>query len=301
MPEKLTFLNMFSAFHPDAALESELADVLVNSASIHARERTLEAVLECPRPLEALLPRLERELAAAYRLNSARLTVQAVPESALPVWEDAPPPPPQEASPVWEEAPPPVWEQDAPPAPECLPPEDDVFARTEAMREEALKAAIKARGNGPGPQNKTIYGKISKKKITAISEIELDMGAIVIEGQVTAVNHREMKKRQAWVISFDVTDFQNSVRISRFMAGDTGQPIVDKVKPGMRVRVQGTPSFNQFEGEIVLEPAGVVELPPLPPRPDTAPEKRVELHLHTRFSAMDALPDNTAAVFFVEE
>ena len=297
MSEKLTFLKMFSAFRPDAALTAELADVLVVCAAIDAKARTLEATLECPRGVEALLPRLEAELAAAYRLSSARLTVQAAPESSLPVWEDAPPPPPEgEAPPVWEEAPPPIWEQEAPPVPECAPREDDVFARTEAMREEALKAAMQARGGAPGPKSKTLYGKISKKKITAISEIELDMGAIVIEGQVTAVNHREMKKRQAWVISFDVTDFKSSVRISRFMAGDTGKPIVDKVKPGMRVQVQGTPSFNQFEGEIVLEPAGVVELPPLPPKMDNAPEKRVELHLHTRMSAMDALTDPKAVV-----
>ena len=138
-------------------------------------------------------------------------------------------------------------------------------------------------------RNKTIFGKVTKTKATPISEIELDLGTILVEGQVTAVNHREMKKRGAWVVSFDLTDFQSSVRVSRFMAGDQGKPIVERVKPGMRLQVQGVPSFNQFEGEVVLEPAGVVELPPLPPRADNAPEKRVELHLHTTMSAMDAL------------
>ena len=276
MAEKLPFLNMFTALRPDAALASALSEVLVLSAEIDAKARTLDAELEGPQALGALLPRLEAELAAAYQLSGAKLRLQAAAQNAPPVWEDAPPPPPEEAPPVWGEVPPP-------------PEEDDVFARTEAMREEALKAAMAARGGGNAPQNKTIYGKITKKKVTPISDIELDMGAILVEGQVTAVNHREMKKRQAWVISFDITDFKNSVRISRFMAGDTGLPIVDKVKPGMRVQVQGTPSFNQFEGEIVLEPAGVVELPPLPKKKDKAPEKRVELHLHTCMSNMDAL------------
>ena len=307
MSEKIPFLNMFAAFHPDAALRSELEGVLVSSAAIDAKARTLTAELECPRELGALLPRLERELAAAYRLSSARLTVQTPAESArdLPVWEDAPPPPPvEDVPPPWEQEPPPVKEEAAPPArspefvpePPAAPSQDDVFARTEAMRRSALEEALKARGAATGPKNKTIYGKISKKKLVPLSEIELDMGAIVVEGQVTAVNHREMKKRGAWVISFDITDFQSSIRVSRFMAGDTGKPIVDKVKPGMRLQVQGTPSFNQFEGEIVLEPAGVVELPPLPPRMDNAPEKRVELHLHTRMSAMDALTDAKAVV-----
>ena len=68
MSEKLSFLKMFSAFRPDAAFAAELADVLVVSAAIDAKARTLEAVLECPRDLGALLPRLEMELAAAFKI-----------------------------------------------------------------------------------------------------------------------------------------------------------------------------------------------------------------------------------------
>jgi DNA polymerase-3 subunit alpha (Gram-positive type) len=291
MSEKLSFLTMFSALRPDAALAGELADVRVVSAAIDAKARTLTALLECPRSLEALLPRLERELAAAYGLSGARLTLQAQEPAPLPVWEDAPPPPPEEdVPPVWETEPPP------PPEPPEAPPQEDVFARTEAIRAQAMKEARQTKGSAPTSGTKTIYGKISKTKLTPIPEIELDMGSIVVEGQVTAVNHREMKKRQAWVISFDVTDFHSSVRVSRFLPGDTGLPLVDRVKPGMRVRVQGTPSFNQFEGEVVLEPTGVMELPPLPPKEDSAPQKRVELHLHTRMSAMDALTDPKAVV-----
>ncbi len=278
MAEKIPFLNMFAALRPGAALAAQLGDVLVVTAGIDGKQRTLDAVLEGPQFLGARLPRLETELAAAYRLTAASLRVQATTQDDLPVWEDAPAPPPEQPSaPMWEQLP-------------DEPGQEDVFARTEAMREQALKEAMQARGGSKSEsKSKTIYGKISKKKITPISEIELDMGSILVEGQVTAVDHREMKKRQAWIVCFDVTDLKSSVRVSRFMAGDTGKPIVDKVKPGMRVQVQGTPNLNRFDGELVLEPAGVVELPPLPPKMDTAPQKRVELHLHTCMSNMDAL------------
>ena len=61
MAEKLPFLNLFAAFRPDAALSAQLSEVLVLSANIDARARTLDAVLEGPQSVGALLPRLETD------------------------------------------------------------------------------------------------------------------------------------------------------------------------------------------------------------------------------------------------
>ncbi|MCD7927442.1 MAG: PHP domain-containing protein, partial [Oscillospiraceae bacterium] len=304
MAEKPLFLTVFSKCPPKPKWAAALAGTRVLSANIDGRARTLTAVLEGPEELAGLLPQLEGALTAAYGLRRARLTLSPAEEGTEelpPPPADADAPPPAEDPPPWGPAPP--KQVQPPPEQTRQPPKqaqkspsgsDSVFTRTEAMREEALKKAVKQRGSAGG--SKLIYGKISKKSAVPISAVELDMGAVLIEGQVTAVNHREMKKRQAWVVCFDVTDFESSIRISRFMLGATGKPIVDRVKPGMRLRVQGNPSFNQFEGEVVLEPTGVMELPPLPSRQDTAPKKRVELHLHTRMSMMDALTDPKAAV-----
>ena len=51
-----------------------------------------------------------------------------------------------------------------------------------------------------------------------------------------AVEHRELKKRNAWVISFDITDYTSSIRVSKFMPGDEGTPIVNGVKVGMHLK-----------------------------------------------------------------
>ena len=86
MAEKLPFLNLFHAYQPDAELAQWLCDVLVLSANIDATARTLDAELEGPYSLGALLPRLESELAAAYRLSGARLNLRPIDEKEPVMW-----------------------------------------------------------------------------------------------------------------------------------------------------------------------------------------------------------------------
>lgn len=111
-----------------------------------------------------------------------------------------------------------------------------------------------------------------------------------------AVNHKELKKRNAWVVNFDMTDYTGSIRVNRFMEADQAKPLIDAIqKPGKWLRVQGFISFSRFENDIVLEPLAV-QAAEAPVRVDTAPEKRVELHLHTTMSMMDALTKTGEAV-----
>ena len=42
------------------------------------------------------------------------------------------------------------------------------------------------------------------------------MGMVVIEGDVFAVDNRELKKRGAWVVAFDLTDYTGSIRVNKF-------------------------------------------------------------------------------------
>ncbi len=153
----------------------------------------------------------------------------------------------------------------------------------------------------PAPPKKRkvrpIFGKIgAKKKTVSIGELELDMGNVLIEGDVFHVGHRELARRKAWVVCFDVTDYTGSVRVSQFMDGDVAKPIIKEIRVGQHVQVQGRLTVSRFDGDVVLEPYGISELPKPEPRKDTAPEKRVELHLHTKMSMMDALCDAKEAV-----
>ena len=185
-----------------------------------------------------------------------------------------------------------------------------LFEETERIRREAMKSmpavtdaaspAQKIGGSRPQQQapqqtGDLFYGKPFHGEKVPIRDLNLDMFRVVVEGKVFAVQHRELKKRNAWVICFDVTDYTGSVRVNQFMEADKAKPILENVQVGMWVRIQGKMTFDRYDNEMVMQPNSIQKLK-APKREDTAPEKRVELHLHTTMSSMDALTDTAAAV-----
>ena len=59
--------------------------------------------------------------------------------------------------------------------------------------------------------------------------------------------------------------------------------------------IQGRLNIDRFYGDMVLEPTAVTTADKAT-KQDTAEEKRVELHMHTRFSTQDALTDPAALI-----
>ena len=150
--------------------------------------------------------------------------------------------------------------------------------------------------SGTATVNDCVFGKPFKGTATPMKELNLDMGSVVVEGRVFAVDHKELKKRNACVISFDMTDNTGSVRVKRFLENHEAKPILEQVKVDSVLKVQGRITVDKFDNEMVLNPYSIT-LGSMPKRVDTAPgEKRVELHLHTTMSNMDALTDVKAAV-----
>ena len=142
----------------------------------------------------------------------------------------------------------------------------------------------------------TFYGKPFRGNAVAMKDMSMDMGTIILEGKVFAVDHKELSKRNAYVVKFDMTDNTNSIRVSRFLEAREAKPIIENVQVGSVLRVQGKLIEDRFENDMVLKPYAIMP-GSLPKRKDLATEgKRVELHLHTTMSNMDALTDTAAAV-----
>ncbi len=174
-----------------------------------------------------------------------------------------------------------------------------LFDATEKIRTNAvvsLPKTVVSEEKAKIAAPETIYGKLFKGKAVAMQELSLDMGAVIVEGKVFSVEHKELSKRNAWVINFDMTDNTSSVRISRFMENKEAKPILDAVKPGSVLRVQGKLLVDNYTNETVMKPFAIMP-GTMPKRQDTAPgEKRVELHLHTVMSNMDALTNTKEAI-----
>ena len=175
----------------------------------------------------------------------------------------------------------------------------------ESMR-DSMMVKLPSATSSPGKQNQkasapvsageTFYGKPFMGTAVSMKELNMDMGTIIVEGKVFAVDHKELKKRNAYVVKFDMTDNYGSIRVSKFMEAGEAKPILENVKEGAVLRVQGKLIEDRFENEMVLKPYAMCP-GSMPKRKDTAEGlKRVELHLHTTMSNMDALTPTGAAV-----
>ena len=283
MPEaqKIPFLKLFSAWRPGPELTAMAGEYLVTRAVIDKHTRSIRAQVECAvPPAEKLRRTIERSIALAYRVERVELEMSAPADAPAPT--AAEPPAPEQPAPAQRPTAPPVEDEAA-----------AAFRRTEEIRRKALESLKTARPaekkTAKDGKGKLLYGRHEiKKEPIPMSSLELDMGAVIVEGDVFAIEHRELKKRGAWVVSFDMTDYTGSVRINKFFPGDEGKPLVEGVKKGQHLYVQGKLNIDRFTGDMVLEPYAVME-GHKETRADTAPEKRVELHLHTNMSAMDAL------------
>ena len=157
----------------------------------------------------------------------------------------------------------------------------------EAPKKDAPAAAV---------ATDVIFGKPFRGNVVPMKEIDLNMGNVIVEGKVFALDHKDLPKRNAVVVKFDVTDNTSSIRISRFMEKREAEPILKDVQVGSVVRVLGRLMIDNFTNEMVLKPNAIM-VGSMPKRKDTAPgEKRVELHLHTVMSNMDALTNTKAAI-----
>ena len=178
-----------------------------------------------------------------------------------------------------------------------------VFKQTEELRSKTVTAVVAQRPKQqPTPAKKrtsdetTFLGKPIKGEPTDIGKLDLDMGGVVINGKVFSVHHKELTRRNAWIINFDVTDGTGSITVSGFYENKQAEPLLQNIKEGKYLLIQGKLQIGKFSGELELKPFAMAEGIPKPAREDRAEEKRVELHLHTRYSTMDALTDVSGAV-----
>ena len=177
----------------------------------------------------------------------------------------------------------------------------ELFEAMERLRSEmiadmpAAAAAPQKDSSAPAP-GETIFGKPFKGVVTPMKDIDLNMGNVIVEGKVFAIDHKDLPKRNAVVVKFDMTDNTSSIRISRFLEKKEADPILKGVQIGSVIKVLGRLMIDNFTNEMVLKPNAI--LPgSMPKRKDTARgEKRVELHLHTVMSNMDALTNTKAAI-----
>ena len=171
---------------------------------------------------------------------------------------------------------------------------DPDYPRTEIQKSGTEFSGTAAAGPNV-PAGDVLMGRSIRQQPVSMDTLTLESGRVTVEGDVFAVSSRQLQKRGGAVLSFDITDHTNSIRVTRFLRSDEDQSVLDRIAEGSHLTVQGEIGYSKFDDDMVLEPKNIVKSKKKL-RPDNAPEKRVELHLHTRFSALDALTDPKAVV-----
>ncbi len=161
-----------------------------------------------------------------------------------------------------------------------------------AAKAEKSKVSVKKSAPAPG---KVLLGRAIKAAPIPMDGLTAESGNVVIQGEVFAVQSRSAARRGGWVLSFEMTDYTNSIRVSKYFRPEDDIGELKSIAVGMYLTVAGTVGYNRYDEDIAIEPKNIT-LGKKPIREDTADEKRVELHLHTRFSTLDALTDPTEAV-----
>ncbi len=164
--------------------------------------------------------------------------------------------------------------------------------RADWPRERFVPNPEKGTATGGG---EVLMGKPIRRPPQPMAGLSLESGTVVLEGSVFAVDNRDTRSGGK-VLSFCITDHTGSIQVSQFFKPEDDKSILDKIKKGDYLRVQGQVILNRYEQDLALAPRSIMKAK-RPQREDTAPgDKRVELHLHTRYSSLDALTDPAAAV-----
>ena len=189
--------------------------------------------------------------------------------------------------------------------------QDDIKALEELQKKENQKLAVASSMANPvaaskipaqkKPKEKTyddlpisitnakpLFGTPVKGKPKPIKECLPEDGEVVVWGDVFSLETRESKDGRYSIINFNITDYTSSYPVKVFGEKKKCEDLVENLKDGKTVLVRGSINMDTYMHTYLINARAVTEIEKIE-KQDNAPEKRVELHLHTNMSAMDGM------------
>ena len=142
---------------------------------------------------------------------------------------------------------------------------------------------------------KKIYGKSIGEKPKNIADVSTEDGYITVWGDVLKTEVRETKRGTSKIFDFDISDYTSSITVKMFDDKRVIDPLVDKINEAGTLVISGGYQFDTFSNQYVLRPYAIASIKKAE-KTDDEPEKRIELHMHTSLSEMDAISSPTALV-----
>lgn len=173
----------------------------------------------------------------------------------------------------------------------------DGFDESEYLRQAlAYRHEAAPTGQGhPGHDQKPLLGRAIREEPLPLADLEEGMSRAVVRGQVIACQSRILKGGGR-LFTFDLTDWTDSVTV-KLLGEELPKDLEERIRPGVWLKVRGSLQVDRYAGELVLLASDLQEEAPPEVADGVGPgEHRVELHLHTKMSAMDSVVEVAEAV-----
>ena len=130
--------------------------------------------------------------------------------------------------------------------------------------------------------------------LVKITDLNAESGNVCIDGEILGMEDKETKTGKV-ILSINIYDGTSTMTCKAFLPGKNAKNIVKRLGKTKAVKLAGRAQMDAFSNELTIMANTIVESTPLPKttREDKSEVKRVELHMHTKMSAMDAMTSAT--------
>ena len=143
-----------------------------------------------------------------------------------------------------------------------------------------------------------IYGRNIniKETLVKVNELSPDEGRVAIAGEIINTETRELRSGKVLVM-FDVYDGTSTITCKIFAKdAEQSDKVLSRMKKAKGIKLAGNAQLDPYAGELTIIANTIVEtngIAKKAERQDLAEVKRVELHMHTKMSQMDAMTSAT--------
>jgi DNA polymerase-3 subunit alpha (Gram-positive type) len=142
---------------------------------------------------------------------------------------------------------------------------------------------------------KAVMGRPIHEKPRPISELSFDSGNVTVWGDIIKFEVKDTKRGVYKILTFDITDYTSSVTVKVFAEKAEVDRVAEKIHQAKTLMVKGNYRDDKFTSEYMITPDSIQTVLKAE-KEDHAEKKRVELHLHTSFSEMDAISSPKALI-----
>lgn len=154
-----------------------------------------------------------------------------------------------------------------------------------AQSQEKSNGKKKEQGAAAGPV--VVLGKKLKGEPRPLCKVCEEENNVMVAGYILGLEARVLKTGRT-LFTFVVTDKTDSLACKIIADQPTAETLRGKLVNQKWYVLKGTVQVDKFNQELTMLPRDIMEMTPVI-RQDLAPEKRIELHLHTKMSTLDAV------------